>query len=364
MRNRFHALCPYFAMFPEEFAARWIDRLSRPNDILLDPFCGRGTLPFQALLMGRRAIGCDVNPVAFCVTRAKIRAPSLAAVQRRVRVLEASYSSEAWEAQRRILPAFFRVAYRPETLRQILFLRSSLAWRRSDIDVMIAAVVLGALHGESNRSAMYLSNQMPHTISTKPHYSVRYWLRHDFTAPQRNAFDLIRTHVELRYASPLPVGKGLALHLDMRDLSRIATSLPGPIGTVVTSPPYLDVTRSEEDQWLRLWFLGGPPHPSYGRVSRDDRHSSPEKYWGLIADFWRMLGLVLAPRANVVIRIGAVRMEPDQLVRALAGAAVMSRRRISLVDREVTDLKRRQTAVFRPGARGCAVEVDCHFAMA
>ena len=24
-------------------------------------------------------------------------------------------------------------------------------------------------------------------------------------------------------------------------------------------PPYLDVTHFEEDQWLRLWFLGGPP---------------------------------------------------------------------------------------------------------
>ena len=37
MRHRFHALCPYFAMFPESFAENWIKRLTRPKDIVLDP---------------------------------------------------------------------------------------------------------------------------------------------------------------------------------------------------------------------------------------------------------------------------------------------------------------------------------------
>src|SRR5258705_2335387 len=41
---------------------------------------------------------------------------------------------------------------------------------------------------------------------------------------------------------------------------------------VITSPPYLDVTNFEEDQWLRLWFLGGPPYPTRHRLASDDRH--------------------------------------------------------------------------------------------
>lgn len=332
--------------------------------MLLDPFCGRGTLPFQALLTGRRAVGCDVNPEAHCVTRAKTSAPSLPIVRRRLAALEAAYAPPAWETERRRLPQFFGAAYRPETLRQLLFLRRHLKWQRSDTDSMIAAVVLGALHGESERSPSFLSNQMPHTISTKPEYSVRYWRRHGFKAPRRDVFDLARVHLSFRYATAPPNGRGIALRMDMRDLPRVAAGLPGPIRTVITSPPYLDVTRFEEDQWLRLWFLGGPPRPSYGRVSRDDRHSSAEGYWSLIADFWRMLGLVLAPRANVVVRLGAVRSSPEQLVRALAGAAVASRRKVGLAFHEVTQIKKRQTPVFRPGARGCTVEVDCHFTVA
>lgn len=77
-----------------------------------------------------------------------------------------------------------------------------------------------------------------------------------------------------------------------------------------------------------------------------------------------MLGLVLASRANVVVRLGAVRSSPEQLVRALTGAAVASHRKVRLALHEVTQIKKRQTAVFRPGARGCTVEVDCHFTVA
>lgn len=208
MKHRFHALCPYFAMFPEDFAARWIERLSRPNDVLLDPFCGRGTRPFQALLMGRRAVGCDVNPVAYCVTRAKTNAPSLPIVRRHLAVLEAAYAPAARETERRRLPEFFGTAYRPETLRQLLFLRRRLKWQQSDTDSMIAAVVLGALHGESERSPSFLSDQMPHTISTKAEYSVRYWRRHGFKAPRRDVFDLARVHLSSRSMPPRPPTAG------------------------------------------------------------------------------------------------------------------------------------------------------------
>src|SRR5437588_4601107 len=126
LRNRFHSLCPYFAMFPESFAERWINDLTRRGEWVLDPFCGRGTTPFQALLMGRRAIATDVNPVAYCVTRAKTNAPDPTQIKRRLTVLRKEFREDAWETQRRHLPEFFRVAYHPRTLRMLLFLRHSL----------------------------------------------------------------------------------------------------------------------------------------------------------------------------------------------------------------------------------------------
>src|SRR2546425_560742 len=101
MRHRFHALCPYFAMFPETFVEKWVDRLTKRGDVVLDPFCGRGTAPFQALLMERNAVGCDINPVAYCVTSAKTNAPRASAVRRRITQLEKQFNARNWEGQRR-----------------------------------------------------------------------------------------------------------------------------------------------------------------------------------------------------------------------------------------------------------------------
>lgn len=357
MRHRFHALCPYFAMFPESFAEHWVGELTRKGDTVLDPFCGRGTLPFQALLMGRNAIGADINEVAYCITRAKTNAPSLASLKRRLTQLEKAFDPDLFEGTRRQLPEFFHVAYQPAPLRQLLFLREVLQWRTSDVDCMLAALTLGVLHGESERSSSFLSNQMPHTISTKPDYSVRFWRKHGFRAPRRNAFELLRTQADYRYTSERPGATATVYHTDMRELPRIG--LPASIKCVVTSPPYFDVTSYQEDQWLRGWFLGGGSKPSATRT--EERTSDVDRYWRLIGDMWRMLGLVLARRAHVVIRIGAVRYAPEALARQLLGTSVLSKRKVTLAGQFVSELRRRQTDSFRPGSKGCSVEVDCHF---
>lgn len=350
-------------MFPESFAEKWIERLTKPGDIVFDPFCGRGTAPFQALLMKRAAVGCDINPVAYCVTKAKTNAPNISSVKRRLTMLERNIEPDDWRDECRRLPEFFKHAYHPSTLLQVLYLRDRLRWIESDVDCMIAALVLGALHGESRKSKSYLSNQMPRTISTKPDYSIRFWKKREYKAPKRDAFDLLRNRMHFRYASEPPEDRALVFQLDMRDLPRIITRLPSSIRCVITSPPYLDVTNVEEDQWLRLWFLGGPPKPTYRVVSRDDRHLRPDAYWNLISDIWRMLGQVLDSKTDIVIRMGGKNLEAEQIVGGLTATSIFSKRKVRLLHKEESEIKRRQTHVFRPGSKGCSFEVDCHFRM-
>ena len=362
-RHRFHGLCPFFAMFPESFAERWIDRVSSRNDTILDPFCGRGTAPFQAILMDRSAVACDINPVAYCITRAKTNPPLQSVVRRRLTVLEKAFDSAEWESWRRCLPRFFRVGYSPRTLRQILYLRSCLKWRTSDTDCMIAALCLGSLHGESEKSPSYFSNQMPRTISTKPEYSIRFWQKHRYKAPKRDVFDLLRKRLDYRYESPLPERRAGVYLDDMRNLPSRLKGKTDSIRCVITSPPYLNVTSFEEDQWLRLWFLGGAPRPTYGQVSRDDRHERREAYWAFILDMWRALARILASDSDIVLRIGGKGFDPDEIVAGLQGTSLIARRHVELIHREVSSIRRRQTDSFRPGSKGCRFEVDCHFRM-
>lgn len=47
------------------------DLLSQPGDIVLDPFCGSGTVLLEAQLANRRAYGVDTNPLARLIARVK-----------------------------------------------------------------------------------------------------------------------------------------------------------------------------------------------------------------------------------------------------------------------------------------------------
>lgn len=350
-------------MFPEQFAADWIERLTEPGDLVIDPFCGRGTTPFQALLMGRAALGNDTNPVACCVTRAKTRAPSLSQLRRRLTILEREFDPGEWTRSLDGLPEFFRHAFASATLKQLVYLRERLSWRTSDIDGMIAAIALGQLHGEA-RSPSYLSNQMPRTISTKPEYSVRYWKKHGHVAPDRDAFALIRDRAAFRYSTPPPAGRGTTILGDMRELPFNLEATARPARLAVTSPPYMNVTSYEEDQWLRLWLLGGASHPAKRQISQDDRIHSETRYWRFIADMWRTLSHTLGARAHVVIRMGARRRTPEEVVGQLEASAALAPRPTRLLSHVATEIKGRQTNSFRPGAEGCTFEVDCVFQVA
>jgi len=364
MRHRFHAICPYFAMFPESFAKYWIKRLTKPDDTVLDPFSGRGTTALTALLCGRHAISSDVNDVAVCLTKAKTSPPSIGRLKSRLSQLRKEFDPRTWRRAARDADEFFQYAYAPGTLGQLLYLRESLNWKESRVDNMLAALTLGSLHGEAS-SKRYLSNQMPRTISTKPRYSVNFWKARALTAPERDVFTVLGQMAAFRYESPLPEGDSVILHTDMRNLPRMIKSTPKqPIRCTITSPPYLNVTSFEEDQWLRLWFLGGLSYPKKGIMSRDDRHGTADNYWSFIGDMWRSLGAVMADNAHVVIRIGSRRISPDLLKRGLTGCGQFSGRKVKLMSHRVTEIKKRQTDAFRPGTKGCVVELDCHFKFA
>jgi hypothetical protein len=44
---------------------RLIDRYSNLDELVYDPFCGLGTVPYRAILKGRRGGGSELNPTYF-----------------------------------------------------------------------------------------------------------------------------------------------------------------------------------------------------------------------------------------------------------------------------------------------------------
>jgi DNA methylase len=66
-----HDFYHYPARFAPVFAREAINSFTKPGDLVLDPFCGGGTTLVEALSLGRRTIGIDINSLATFLTRAK-----------------------------------------------------------------------------------------------------------------------------------------------------------------------------------------------------------------------------------------------------------------------------------------------------
>lgn len=360
--HRLHALCPYFAMFPPSFARRQILRYTKRGDIVQDCYSGRGTTLLEATLRGRTAIASDINPVAYCVSGAKAGVPGVGAVWDELEGLEAAYerANVGWlEAARLQLPPFFRAAFSAETLRQLLFLRARLRWRDDELHRFITGLTLGHLHGESERSSLYCSKQMPHTISTKPRYSMAYWRQHGLRVPRRDVFELIADRADYRLGDKVPTGRAHVELCDVRQAGNRFRAYSGEVRLCVTSPPYLDTTRVEEDQWLRLWFLGGPPRPTYRRVSKDDRRVAASSYWQFLKEGWHSIAALLSPGAVIACRLGASGRPFAELRDGFLDTIRAVWTSVELVRRPtVTNIRRNQTALLHPKAGGCRFEVD------
>jgi len=292
---------------------------SEPGDLVLDPFSGRGTTALEALLNGRRAIGSDTNPVAACISQAKTMAPTYETVQARLEQLKAIFHESRLAESSVIATEFFSMCFHLDTLNEILFLRDELRWRESTVDCFIAALMLGCLHGESHRTEMCLSNRMPRTISTKPDYSVRWWKANSCVAPKRKTFDILMAQASYRFASPVPTLFGKVVEADARTLSEHFAEAKGCVKLVITSPPYIDITNYQEDQWLRLWFLGGSPRPVTKQIGSDDRHRRVDNYWQFLADVWLGVKPLLSSSCQIIVRIGGTRLSREELGIGLLG---------------------------------------------
>jgi hypothetical protein len=329
-----HPMCSYLASFPAALTHAFIARYSRPGDVVLDPFSGRGTTPLQACAEGRIGVGNDLNPFAHLLTAAKVEPASRAAATTRLAQLRLAWHADAaaWRERAAAIladpetggpepvPAEVVVAFHPETLAQLLFTRAQL--RLGDrTDRFLAAAISGILHG---KSASYLSELMPNTFSMAPRYVRDFARRTAFASPRRDVFDGLAAKLDRLYRQPLPPVEGVALLGDARDVAPRARAAlrergrPDRARLVVTSPPYLRVVKYGYYNWLRTWFLGYDARAIDATLD-DAHHRGP--YLRFLRDVLAGLRPGLADDAVVVLVIGDVETDRGRRIRGGVGLA-------------------------------------------
>jgi len=255
-----HTMCSYHGMFPAKVAHYFIQRYSKAGDVVLDPFSGRGTVPLQARVEGRRTICNDLNPLAYVLSKAKANPPTWEAVETVLNGLEGAYLRRGVADPD--VPDDIRMLYHPNTLRQICYLRDHLlsqpVARWSQEDLMIGGGLAGIMHGSHRRdgTSQYLSISMPNTFSMSPAYVEKYIREKGLVTPDQDVFECLRDKLARLYLDDIAGGDGRAYSQDASSLLHGRSLQAGSADLIVTSPPYLRVVNYGTANWIRLWLLG------------------------------------------------------------------------------------------------------------
>lgn len=245
----------YRACFKPQLPRFFIERLTKQDDLVYDPFMGRGTTILEAALLGRRVIGNDINPLSRVLVEPRLSPPSAIQVKKRIDEIDLTRANELRED--------LMVFYHPDTLVEICALREYLLERANyldDTDKWIQMVALNRLTGHSPGFFSVYTLPPNQAVSAESQKKINETRRQ--TPPRRNVKEIILKKTRTLLADLDPA---------MRDkLGRIRASAKftcedseatleiesSSVDLAITSPPFLDIVNYAADNWLRCWFIG------------------------------------------------------------------------------------------------------------
>src|SRR5260221_8645552 len=293
----------YRACFKPQLPRFFIERLTRPGDVVYAPFMGRVTTAIEAGLLGRTPCGCDVSPLSAVLTRPRLRPATLEQVTRRLGEIDYNSGEEA--------PQDLLAFYHPETLREICGLRTylirrSAAGESDSVDDWIRMVAVNRLTGHSPGFFSVYTLPPNQAVSVKAQKKINE--TRDQKPPRRQVAEIITRKsrqlladcdTRVRRTLSGVCGQALLLTQGSGSIPEIGS---GRVSLVVTSPPFLDVVDYAGDNWLRCWFIGVDPAAVKLTVPK-----KLEEWQRAMTQVFRELNRVLRPGGHVAFEVGEVR---------------------------------------------------------
>ncbi len=250
----------YRACFKPQLPRFFIERLTKPGDLVYDPFMGRGTTPLEAALHDRIPCGCDVNPLSRLLCGPRLLPPTVDEVEKRMSAVPTIPKGPVRED----LLAF----YHPETLAEITALREYLLSREEsgeldEVDRWIRMVATNRLTGHSTGFFSVYTLPPNQAVSVESQRKIND--KRGQVPPRRKVAAIVVKKTRTLLKNLTPIGdaclweRGAQAQLVTSQADKTKEIRGGTIQLVVTSPPFLDVVNYKQDNWLRCWFNGIDP---------------------------------------------------------------------------------------------------------
>jgi DNA modification methylase len=240
-------LHPFPARMAPDLALEKIDALTSAGQTVLDPMCGSGTVPQIAVEGGRRAIACDVDPLAVIMTRTACNPKWCFDLRRRAQMLideakKYSDSPPSWIACDDETAAFVEYWFAPTQRAALCRISKALMNRpRSDDPLRVALSRLIVTKDAGASLARDTSHSRPHRVR----------LTNDFDV--MSEFVAVATDIESFPLRFIARGKASIRNADARALGFIR---PDSVDLIVTSPPYLNAIDYLRGHRMTLVWLG------------------------------------------------------------------------------------------------------------
>lgn len=293
-----HSLCSYHGKLKPAIAHMLIRDFTEPGDIVLDPLCGVGTIPFEACLQGRIGIGNDLSRMAYAITKAKVQHPVREDVNIVVSRLESyiehnkdkfdveplPYSDFGYNGK---VPTYFE----KNTYLEILAAREYFM-NMNELtapECMVLSAFLHVLHG--NR---------PYALSRNSHPLTPYAPTGDFV--YKNVIQHINNKLDISYKkadlSAAFTGKSIN-----KDFSTLNNDDVGKVDWIITSPPFTGSIRFYIQNWMRLWLVGWEVD-DFKKADQEFLEAKQKKNMDIYYDFFEMCANVLKPEGKVILHLG------------------------------------------------------------
>lgn len=245
----------YRACFKPQLPHYFIKRFSLQDDVIYDPFGGRGTTGIEAALMGRRVMSNDANPLSEILVRPRLSPPPLTDIEQRLRVIRFQSAQKA--------DIDLSMFYHSETESEIVSLRRYLQEKREKgeediVDLWIRMVATNRLTGHS--PGFFSVYTFPPNQAVSPESQVKINLRRKQTPEYRDTKELIykKSRTLLSKLTTSERANLQKVYKYAQLLTQDARSTPAissnSVQLTVTSPPFLDIVEYAADNWLRCWF--------------------------------------------------------------------------------------------------------------
>lgn len=259
-----HNIHAFAAKFPPQIPRTFIQELTRPGEVVLDPMSGSGTTLIEAMFAGRYGVGVDLDPLACLMARVKSSAFDLSQCAR-------AGEQVLRDAEKHLCPADDERLLRFYSTQSVEFFRY---WFTDKITDELLALVRAISKIEDPKIRAFLKVVFSSCIITKtgsltlardlahsrPH-------RDPTREVKQSALDVFREKLinaieSLHYISESPFSS-LTLRADARNLPLATNS----VQLILTSPPYaanaIDYMRAHK--FSLIWFGYEPKTLSYLR---------------------------------------------------------------------------------------------------